>query len=170
MLRFGVTGLLAGMALLAGCQGVAEPGSESAEQALGTFCNVQMPPIVEWDGSPIVPSGPNSMFVVFRYTDKSKQAAVAEEQGGGEKVMVAEVDQNTGEVRKANTTSSAQEQIEKLAPYLIREDMNVRIPGTPPEPCVTQPFVCGPWLASLAVFTNKATLDATDVYASCPLK
>jgi hypothetical protein len=154
------------MTLLAGCQGVAEPGSESAEQALGTFCNMQMPQIVEWNGSKIEPSGPNSMFVVFRYTDKSKLAVTSEEE---EKIMVAEADQDSGEVLQAQTTSTTSEKIEELAPYLLRLE-SVRIPGTPPEPCVSQPFACGAWIASVAVFTNKATLDATAAYESCPLK
>lgn len=163
MLRFGLAGLLVGMGLLAGCQGVSEPGSSTTEQSLG-LCDMTMPQIVPWDGKPLEPIGPNSVFVLFRVSDK-QQVASADESGGT--TIVATGDGQTGEVQEAVKVDD--DKLKTLAENAVRMERMV-IPGTPPQPCVTQPTLCAPWLSSLVLRTHDALLGANDDYKSCQVK
>lgn len=166
MLRYAVTGLLVGMGLLAGCEGVSDPEAGSSEQALGTFCDKKMPAIVNWDGSMPQPAGPTSVFVLFSYEAKQQANSAPAD---GKTWIVADVSEDKGDVNTATAVTDDDPKFPDLAQYLIRYE-RVRVPGDPPDPCVTQPWLCAGWLAATAVYGNEAQLKANAEFASCPLK
>jgi hypothetical protein len=166
MLRYAVTGLLVGMGVLAGCEGVSDPGAGTAEQALGTFCDKKMPPIVNWDGSMPQAAGPTSVFVIFPYAAKQQANSATAE---GKTLIVADVSEDKGDVNTATSVNDEDPKFAELAQYLIRYE-RVRVPGDPPDPCVTQPWLCAGWLAGIAVYGGQAELKANEEFASCPLK
>ena len=58
------------------------------------------------------------------------------------------------------------ERFQKLAQYLMIEPM-VRIPGDPPEPCYTNPYLCYPWIRSLVLHSGEAMELAREDFKAC---
>ncbi len=167
MLRFGVSGLLLGMGVLAGCQGVTDPSGGTSEQALTTFCGKQMPQIVAWNGSPIVPAGPSSMFVVFPHIETSKASASAASSETKEWILA---DVSTDDGQTVNAVSFGDDAFAKAVDTAVRNQpvyVPLYVPGNPPDPCVVEPKLCAPWLGAFAVYTQLARLDADDAFKAC---
>lgn len=156
MLRFGVTGMLVGLGMLAGCQDLANPDeTTSTEQAVYT-CDVKMPPPVEWNGAKPEPAGSNGMYVYFGYTDKLK----------GQRWVFSRVDVDSGDITSVLTTDKYG--YSKLIDLVAFGP--VIGPGNPPNPpCVDQPFsiLCGRWISATAMRAHLVFADATKDAQAC---
>jgi hypothetical protein len=157
------------MGVLAGCQGVTDPGAGTSEQALGGFCGLKMPEIEAWDGSDIVAAGPSSMFIVFPHVLKEQGATATTSES--KEWIVADVSTEDGQTSSA--TSVEEDAFAKVADTLVRNQpvyVPMYVPGNPPDPCVTNPKLCAPWLAGVAVFVHQGRLDADDAFKDCQIK
>lgn len=163
MLRLGVAGVLVGMGMLAGCQDLATPDTNTSEQALD-ICDGKMPLIKDWTGAALQPTTPSSVFVAFQYAEKQQVTSATPTV---DPWLISELEADTGTVVRAIRVNDDDPKFASLSENLVRLAEGVRIPGIPPEPCHSNPTLCYPFISAVVLHTNQALYDARKEAGTC---